>query len=141
MFCFFSFSCCALGALSTAPNIDIIVKKEERKREGGIEFGTGVPLVTHNIILKFFEKEKEREEYDNIIKGYEIKGATAPNATNFNCDFGFEREREEGIEFGTGVPLATRSGIVLKFGGKESEKGLKYGALVTSTSNGNRNRI
>ena len=122
-FCFFSFTVCTSGALSTAPNIDIIVE-----RKGGIEFGTGVPLVTQNIILKFFEKEKEREEYDNIIKGYEIKGATAPNATNFNCDFGVEREREEGIEFGTRVRLPTTNGTVLKFCRKESE-GLKYGAL------------
>ena len=111
----FSFSFCAPGALPTAPNIDIIVKREEREREGGIEFGTGVPLVRQNIILKIFDKEKEREECDNIIKGYEIKGATAPNARNFNCDFGFGRRIEEGIEFGTRIPLATTSGIALKF--------------------------
>ena len=54
-----------------------------------------------------------------------MKGATAPNATNFNCDFGFERE--EGIDFDAGVPLVTTSGIVLNFCEKESE-GLKYGA-------------
>ena len=123
---FFSFSFYAPGTLLSAPNIDIIGNGEERER--GIEFGTGLPLVAQNIILKFFEKEKEREESDNIIKGCEIKGATAPNATNFNYDFGFERERGEGIGFGTGILLATTSGMVLKFCEKKSEW-LKYGAL------------
>ena len=86
---FFSFFVLYIRCITEA-NIDIIAK-----RKGGIEFGTDVPLVTQNIILKFFEREKEREEYDNIIKDYEIKGATAPNATNFNCDSGFERERDK----------------------------------------------
>ena len=61
----------------------------ERKREGGIEFGTGTSLVTHNTILKFFEKEKEkgREEYDNIMF-WEMKPKTisewGKNQTNKN---------------------------------------------------------
>ena len=51
---FFSFSFCTSG-VSTAPNIDIIVK-----RKGGIEFGTGVPLATTSgIVLKFCGKESE----------------------------------------------------------------------------------
>ena len=50
-----------------------------------------VPVTTTtNDIDNCFEREREGEE------GSEIKGATAPNTTNFNCDFGFERE--EGIE-------------------------------------------
>ena len=40
-----------------------------------------------------------------------MKGA--PHATNFNWDFGLERE--EGIEFGAGISLVTTSGILLKF--------------------------
>ena len=95
----------------------------------------GLLVHIHNIILKFCEKEKEREEYDNIIKVNEIKGATTPNATNFNCDFGFDREIAGGIEFGTVVPSAT-SGIFLKFCGKESVEGLKCGALSPAIGTG-----
>ena len=50
-------------------------------------------------MFKSFQKGTEIDEYDHIIKGYEVKDATPPNETNFNCDFGFELEREEGIEF------------------------------------------
>ena len=39
------------------------------EREGRIEVGTGVPLVTHNMILKFFWKKTKKEEYNHIIKG------------------------------------------------------------------------
>ena len=67
-FFFFSFSSYAPGALSTAPNIDIIVEREEREREGGIEFGTGAPFVTQNIILKFFEKKKKEKNMIILLK-------------------------------------------------------------------------
>ena len=41
-----------------------------------------------------------------VIATNENNGAVfAPNTTNVNCDFCFKKEREEGIEFGTGVPF------------------------------------
>ena len=81
--------------------------KKERKRElkgfecdigYGIEYAIGVPLITtHDSILKFFEKQKQREE------GYDIGfkcGTTVPVITT-------KREREGKYKFGTQAPATT----------------------------------
>ena len=56
---FFIFVHELLALLLPAPNIVDIIEREEGK--GRCEYGTGVPLIVnlHNIVLKFFEQERE----------------------------------------------------------------------------------
>ena len=69
----------------------------------------------------------------------------APNIPNCNYDFDFKKEKERevkgfeydigyGIKYGTGRPLITTQNIILKFFGKEREKGFIFGKGAAQVS-------
>ena len=82
-------------------------KREREIEMKGFQYG----------VLKFFDKDKEKERKEGYIdNGFEY-GTTVPLITTNDIDNCFERKRErEGkYKFGTGVPITTTHNIILEF--------------------------